>query len=317
MTGEGTDEHDDDVTTIADERLRLVFTACHPALAPPARVALTLRYAGGLTTSEIARLFLVSEPTMAARLTRAKRKIAEAGIPYRVPADADLPERLAGVLAVVYLIFTEGYAPARGPRLVRTELCEEAIRLGRLLLELMPGEPDVQALAALMLLQHARRDARSVGGRLVRLPDQDRALWRRDEIEQGLELIASAARRGPGGTYLVQALIAAEHARPAGADWRAVAALYARLEELRPSPIVRLNRAVAVAEADGAAAGLRLLEGLDDALAGSHQLPAARAELLRRLNRMEEARAAYDRALELAGNEVVRAHLRERRFNAR
>ena len=192
-----------------------------------------------------------------------------------------------------------------------------AIRLGRLLLELMPGEPDVQALAALMLLQHARRDARSVGGRLLRLPDQDRALWRRDEIEQGLELIASAARRGPGGTYLVQALIAAEHARPAGADWRAVAALYARLEELRPSPIVRLNRAVAVAEADGPAAGLRLLEGLDDALAGSHQLPAARAELLRRLNRMEEARAAYDRALELAGNEVVRAHLREQRFNAR
>jgi RNA polymerase sigma-70 factor, ECF subfamily len=314
VTGEAADEEDaEDVTTIADERLRLVFTACHPALAPAARVALTLRYAGGLTTREIARLFLVSEPTMAARLTRAKRKIAEAGIPYKVPADADLPERLAGVLAVVYLIFTEGYAPARGPRLVRTELCEEAIRLGRLLLELMPTEPEVQALLALMLLQHSRRDARSAAGRLVRLPDQDRTRWRRDEIEQGRELITRASRHGPPGAYLLQALIAAEHAREDGADWRTVAALYARLEAIRPSPIVRLNRAVAVAEADGPAAGLQLLEGLDAALEGSHQLPAARAELLRRLGRTAEAARAYDRAVALAGNDVVRAHLEERR----
>jgi RNA polymerase sigma-70 factor (ECF subfamily) len=303
------DEDEDDVTTIADERLRLVFTACHPALAPPARVALTLRYAGGLTTREIARLFLVSEPTMAARLTRAKRKIAEAGIPYRVPADADLPERLDGVLAVVYLVFTEGYAPGAGARLVRTELCEEAIRLGRLLLELMPDEPEVRALLALMLLQHARRDARVAGGRLVRLPEQDRGRWRADEIAEGRALLGAG---GPAGPYRLQALIAAEHA--AGVtDWRAVAALYERLEAVRPSPAVRLNRAVAVAEADGPEAGLALLSGLDDALPRSHQLAAARAELLARLGRREAALRAFDRALELAGNDVVRAHLAERR----
>jgi RNA polymerase sigma-70 factor, ECF subfamily len=308
----GTDQDDDDVSAIPDERLRLIFTLCHPALAPHARLALTLRYVGGLTTREVARLFLVSEATMAARLTRAKRKIAQARIPYRVPRGADLPERLDSVLAVVYLIFTEGYIAAAGERLVRDELCAEAIREGRLLLELMPREPEVEALLALMLLQHARRDARVRDGRLVRLGDQDRRLWRDDEIAEGLALAERAARAGPAGPYLLQAMIAAEHA--AGTtDWRAVAALYGRLEALRPSPIVRLNRAVAVAEASGPAAGLELLDGLEDELPRSHQLPAARAELLARLGRTGPALDAYDRALELAGNEVVRAHLAARR----
>jgi RNA polymerase sigma-70 factor (ECF subfamily) len=308
----GSDENED-VEAIPDERLRLVFTVCHPALAVEARLALTLRYVGGLTTREVARLFVVSEPTMAARITRAKRKIAEAGIPYRVPRGPDLPERLESVLAVVYLIFTEGYFAAGGPRLLRAELCEEAIREGRLLHELMPGEPEVDALLALMLLQHARRDARVRDGRLVRLADQDRSLWRRDEIVEGLGLADRAARGGPPGPYLRQAMIAAEHAAPGGTDWRAVAALYERLEELRPSPIVRLNRAVAVAEAAGPAAGLALLEDLDATLPRSHQLPAARAELLARLGEEEAALAAYDQALALAANPVVREHLAERR----
>lgn len=303
-------EGDEDVTTIADERLRLVFTACHPALARPAQVALTLRYVGGLTTVEIARLFLVSEPTMAARLTRAKRKIAGAGIPYRVPADADLPERLESVLAVVYLIFTEGYAPAAGDALIREELCAEAIREGRLLRELLPDEPEACALLALMLLQHARRDARVRAGRLVRLPDQDRTRWRREEIAEGLALAEAAARHGPPGAYLLQALIAAEHVAGPATDWPAVATLYAHLERLRPSPAVRLNRAVAVAEAVGPAAGLALLDGLDGL---GHQLPAARAELLARLGEREAALAAYDQALALAGNAMVRDHLAQRR----
>jgi RNA polymerase sigma factor (sigma-70 family) len=304
---------DDDVDAIPDERLRLVFTVCHPALAVEARLALTLRYVGGLTTREIARLFLVSEPTMAARITRAKQKIAEAGIAYRVPRGVDLPERLDSVLAVVYLIFTEGYFAAGGARLVRAELCEEAIRQGRLLCELMPGEPEVDALLALMLLQHARRDARVRDGRLVRLGEQDRTRWRWDEIREGLTRADRAARGGPAGPYLVQAMIAAEHAAPGGTDWHAVAALYARLEELRPSPVVQLNRAVAVAEAAGPEAGLALLEDLDAALPRSHQLPAARAELLARLGRDAEALAAYDEALALAANDVVRQHLAERR----
>jgi RNA polymerase sigma-70 factor (ECF subfamily) len=310
-------DEDDDVTTIADERLRLFFTACHPALGRPAQVALTLRYAGGLTTREIARLFLVAEPTMAARLTRAKRKIAQAGIPYRVPADADLPERLAGVLAVVYLLFTEGYTPGVGERLLRTELCEEAIRLGRLLHDLLPDEPEVTALLALMLLQHARRDARERDGRLVLLPDQDRALWRTDEVAEAVELVHRAARAATPGAYLVQALIAGEHADPRPTDWEAVATLYRRLEQLQPSPAVRLNRAVAVAEAEGPEAGLRLLDGLDHALPRSHQLPAVRAELLGRLGRTGPALDAYDRALALAGNDIVRAHLARRREDVR
>jgi RNA polymerase sigma-70 factor (ECF subfamily) len=229
-----------------------------------------------------------------------------------VPADADLPERLAGVLAVVYLMFTEGYSPGEGERLVRSELCAEAIRLGRLLRELLPDEGEVTALLALMLLQHARRDARERDRRLVRLPDQDRALWRRAEIAEGLELVHAAARRG-GGTYVIQAQIAGEHSDERPTDWEAVAALYARLERLQPSPAVRLNRAVAVAEAEGAEAGLALLEGLDDALPRSHGVALARAELLARLGREGAAREAYDRALALAGNDVVRAHVAERR----
>jgi RNA polymerase sigma-70 factor (ECF subfamily) len=312
---------DDDAQSegIADERLRLVFTACHPALSRAAQVALTLRYVGGLPTAEIARLFLVSEPTMAARLTRAKRKIAEAGIPYRVPARPDLPERLTSVLAVAYLVFTAGYAPGGGDRLIRNELCAEAIRLGRLLFELLPRESEVTALLALMLLQHARRDARVEDGHLVLLPDQDRGRWHREEIAEALELTGRALRLGLPGPYLLQAMIAAQHALTAQAsqtDWRAVAALYGQLEQLQPSPIVRLNRAVAVAEADGPAAGLELLDDLDQALPGSHQLPAARAEFLLRLDRIDDALRAYDRALALAGNDVVRSHLMERRAQA-
>ena len=299
--------------TIPDERLRLICTVCHPALAPAARVALTLRYAGGLTTPEIARLFLVSEPTMAARITRAKRKIAGAGIPYRVPGAAELPERLAGVLAAVYLVFTEGYAPVAGDRLVRAELCAEAIRLGRVVAELLPGDGEAAALLALMLLQHARRDARERDGRLVRLADQDRGRWHRDEIAEGMALLGRARGVGGSGPYLLQASIAAAHASAgaAGPNWRVVAALYERLERLRPSPAVRLNRAVAVAEAYGPAAGLALLDDLDAGL--GHQLPATRGELLARLGRTGEAEAAYDRAVELAGNAVVREHLARRR----
>ena len=315
ITDEVEEEDDEDVTTIADERLRLVFTTCHPALARHAQVALTLRYASGLTTREIARLFLVSEPTMAARITRAKRKIAEAGIPYRVPADADLPERLAGVLTVVYLVFTEGYAPAAGARLLRSELCDEAIRQGRMLLELLPDEPEVAALQALMLLQHARRDAREQAGGLVRLADQDRTRWRADEIDAGLALVGSARRRSapPGGAFLLQARIAAAHVAEPPTDWTSIAALYDLLERTQPSPAVRLNRAIAVAEAEGPASGLELLDGLEAALPGSHQPALATGELLARLGRTPAALRAYDRALALIGNDVVRAHVTERR----
>jgi RNA polymerase sigma-70 factor (ECF subfamily) len=307
----------DDVSPIADERLRLIFTACHPALAMPARVALTLRYAGGLTTAEIARLFLVPVPTMAARITRAKAKIATAGIPYRVPADAELPDRLAGVLAVVYLVFTEGYAPASGDRLVRAELCAEAIRLGALLAELLPDEPEVLALLALMRLQHARRDARTdADGRLVRLGDQDRGRWHAEEIAAGLATLERAARHRAPGPYAIQAAIAAEHASAATAadtDWPAIATLYRELERIAPTPAVRLNRAVAVAEAGDPGHALALLEGLDVPLAGRHELPAARAELLVRLGRTAAARREYDAAVALAGNAVVRAHLESSR----
>jgi RNA polymerase sigma-70 factor (ECF subfamily) len=306
------DAEPDAVSPIADERLRLVFTACHPALAMPARVALTLRYAAGLTTAEIARLFLVPVPAMAARITRAKRKIAAAGVPYRVPADADLPDRLAGVLAVVYLVFTEGYLPASGDRLVRVELCAEAIRLGGLLADLLPDEPEVLALLALMRLQHARRDARTDAGGLVRLADQDRGRWHAEEIAAGLAELERAARRRAPGPYAIQAAIAAEHASAATAaatDWPAIAALYGQLERVAPTPAVRLNRAIAVAEAGEPERALARLEGLDGPLAGRHELPAARAELLARLGRTAAARRAYDDAVALAGNTMVRAHL--------
>jgi RNA polymerase sigma-70 factor, ECF subfamily len=308
-------EVEPDMSTIPDERLRLLFTCCHPALPADARIALTLRLLGGLTTAEIARAFLVPEPTMAARITRAKKKIAAAGIPYRVPSDAELPERLAGVLAVLYLVFTEGHSASSGDEPVRRELCDEAIRLARVVVALMPDEPEAAGLLALLLLQHARRDARTgPDGRLVLLPDQDRTRWDAGQIAEGLALLRAAAGRAPAGPYLVQAAIAAEHARAATAAdtaWDRIAALYAVLEELTGSPVVRLNRAVAVAEVDGPAAGLALLADLE--LPGFHLLPATRADLLRRLGRVEEATAEYDVAIARAGNAADREFLTSRR----
>ena len=301
-----------DVSTIPDERLRLLFTCCHPALAAEARIALTLRLLGGLTTAEIARAFLVAEPTMAARITRAKKKIAAAGIPYRVPTDAELPQRLAGVLAVLYLIFTEGHSASSGDEPIRRDLCEEAIRLARVLVLLMPDEPEATGLLALLLLQHARRDARFAGGQLVLLPDQDRSRWDAGQITEGRALLRGMSGR-VAGPYLLQAAIAAEHGRAATAAetrWDLIAQLYAALEDLTGSPVVRLNRAVAVAEVDGPAAGLALLDGLE--LPGFHLLPATRADLLRRLGRTEEAAAQYRAALELAGNAADRAFLARR-----
>jgi len=305
-----------EVTTIPDERLRLLFTCCHPALSMDARVALTLRCLGGLSTAEIARAFLVAEATMAARITRAKKKIAAAGIPYRVPADAELPDRLSGVLAVLYLVFNEGYSASSGDAAIRRDLCEEAIRLAGIVAALMPDEPEAGALLALLLLQHARRDARlDPAGQLVLLPDQDRARWDSAQIADGLRLLARATRRGRPGPYLLQAAIAAEHcraARPADTDWARIAGLYGALEELTGSPVVRLNRAVAVAEVSGPAPALELLAGLDARLPAFHLLPATRADLLRRLGRAAEARAEYRRALSLAGNAADRDLLARR-----
>ena len=287
---------------VPDDRLRLMFTCCHPALSAEARVALTLRTLGGLTVPEVARAFLVAEPAMAKRLVRAKRKIADAGIAYRVPEEEELPHRLPSVLAAVYLIFNEGYAATAAEGLVRRELCAEAIRLGRLLVELMPERAEPRGLLALMLVHHARRDARvDADGRLVLLRDQDRALWHHAEIDEGRALAAAAAR----DQYGIQAAIALEHVAPV-TDWRRIAELYAALE---PSPVIELNRAVAVAMADGPEHGLALMdtiEGLD----AYHLLHAARADLLRRLGRREESRAAYERALALATNPVERAFLR-------
>ncbi|MGH3737541.1 MAG: RNA polymerase sigma factor [Micromonosporaceae bacterium] len=303
-------------TTIPDERLRLLITCCHPALAPAARVALTLRCVAGLTTAEIARAYLVSESTMAARITRAKRKIAAARIPYRVPGDAELPERLDGVLTVLYLIFNEGYAASAGEAPIRHELCAEAIRLARVLAGLMPDEAEALGLLALLLLQHSRRATRlDPGGGLVLLPDQDRTRWDAAAIAEGLSLVRHAVRRGNPGRYVLQAAIAAEHARARHAedtDWPAIAGLYGDLETLTGSPVVRLNRAVAVAEAAGPAAGLALLDGLDTALAGYHLLPAVRADLLRRLGRHSEAAAGYRAALAITTNPAEQIHLRRR-----
>ncbi len=297
-----------------DDRLRLIFTCCHPALAPEARVALTLRTLGGLTTPEIARAFLVAEPTMAQRLVRAKRKIREARIPYEVPEGDRLAERLPSVLATLYLIFNEGYMASGSETLVRAELCAEAIRLARVLRELMPREPDATALLALMLLHDARRDARTnERGDLVLLDDQDRSLWNRRQIAEGLELAQAAARWGPQ-PYVLQALIAAEHSRQvvaSGTDWKRIARLYAWLAAVNPSPVVDLNRAVAVAMAEAPEDGLALIdsiEGLDDY--GPYHV--ARADLLRRAGRDREAAAAYERALELAPNPVERAFLERR-----
>jgi RNA polymerase sigma-70 factor (ECF subfamily) len=300
---------------VRDDRLRLMFTCCHPALALESRVALTLRTLAGLTTAEIARAFLVPEETMSKRLTRAKRKIRDAGIPYQVPPAHLLPDRTAGVLGVLYLLFNEGYAAAAGADLIRHGLCEEAIRLARLLTALLPGEPEARGLLALMLLNHARRAARvDDAGDLVLLEDQDRARWDRDEIAEGTAELEAALRAGRRGPYQVQAAIAACHAAAAGTDWAQVAGLYGQLARLVPSPVVELNRAVAVAMADGPAAGLALADALaaTGALAGYHLLPATRADLLRRLGRAAEAAAAYREALALASTEPERRYLARR-----
>ncbi len=303
---------------IADERLRLIFLCAHPALAPEAGAALSLRLVLGVSTADIARLFLVPEPTMAARLTRAKRKLAVAGVPFTLPDGPALGGRLAAVTTAVYLAFTAGYAPGSGPDATRVALAGEAIRLVRTLRRLLP-RPEVDALLALMVLQHARRDARTdPAGRLVLLPDQDRSRWRSDEVDEGLSLLEPMLRRswsGVTGEYFLQGLIAAEHAMAARAEdtrWDRIAAHYAELERLTGSPVVRLNRAVAVSEAEGPVAGLALLDGLEVALPRSHRLAAVRGALLADLGRTEPARAAYAVALELCGNDLEAEHLRSR-----
>jgi RNA polymerase sigma-70 factor (ECF subfamily) len=296
-----------------DDRLRLIFTCCHPALRPQARVALTLRTLGGLTTAEIASAFLTSEATMAQRLVRAKAKIRDAGIPYEVPSAEQLPERLTSVLATLYLIFNEGYFASGSEGLIRTELADEAIRLARVLVEALPGDSEARALLALMLLQHSRREARvDEEGEMVLLEDQDRSLWDRAQIEEGLKLVESLS--GVVGPYSIQARIGAEHARAAHAertDWRRIGLLYGQLRQIQPSPVIELNRAIAVAMDRGPQAGLELIDAIEG-LSRYAPYHVSRADLLGRLGRGQEAIEAYSRGLELSTNPVQRGFLERR-----
>ena len=317
----GTDGPTPDESSIEDDRLRMVFTCCHPALAPAAQVALTLKVLGGLSTAEVAAAFLVEEATMAKRLTRTKGKIAAARIPYEVPGDAALPARLTAVLTTIYLIFNEGYLPGGSTQetgdAMRPDLTGEAIRLARLVVELMPDEPEAAGLLALLLLTEARRAARVVDGRLVTLADQDRSLWDRDLIAEGHDLVRRCLRRNAPGPFQLQAAINAVHTdapRAEHTDWAQIVALYDQLYAVSPTPVVGLNRAVAQAESAGPEAGLAAIDAVPgiESLNGYHPLHATRAELLRRAGDMDGARAAYERALDLATNPAERAHLTER-----